>query len=204
MIMKKVLLLLIMLIPVLAEAQSNYAYLAWDNNYPLSNKDWLSSSSPHGGVLGFRYFVRENQFSVGLDLNWTTYDQYEPTKTFVQDNGAITTDYYKYIYQYGGVISGQFYHPIGSEIVFPYYGLGLGANYNRYTIYYNIYEDAQKGWGFLVRPEAGVLVKFGEHRALGALLAAHYDYSTVKNDDYDYRRFSSFGWKIGIVLMSRD
>lgn len=203
--MKKIFFLLVLFAaPWLADAQTNYAYLSWDNNYPLSNKDWLSSSSPHGGVAGFRFFIRDNQFSVGLDLNWTTFDQYEPTQTFPQDNGAITTDYYKYIYQYGGVVSGQFYHPTGSEIFFPYYGLGLGANYNRYTVYYNIYEDAESAWGFLIRPEAGVLVKFGKYRSLGAIAAVHYDYSTVRMPVYDYSGFSSLGWKVGIVIMSRD
>jgi hypothetical protein len=201
---KYFLFLVIVAAPFLASAQTHYAYLAWDNNYPLSNKDWLKSGSPHGGVLGFRYFIRDQQFSIGLDLNWTTFDQYEPTRTFQEENGAITTDYYKYIYQYGAVVSAQYYQPIGSKIVFPYYGIGLGANYNQFTIYYNIYEDTQKGWGFLARPEAGVLVKFGEHRSLGAIAAVHYDYSTVKNKDYDYSGFSSFGWKIGIVLTSRD
>jgi hypothetical protein len=190
--------------PWLAAAQTNYVYLSWDNNYPLSNKEWLDSSSPYGGVAGFRFFIRDNQFSVGLDLNWTTYEQYEPTQTFPQENGAITTDYYKYIFQYGAVASAQYYQPIGSEIVFPYYGLGLGANYNRYQLRYNIYKDEADAWGFLVRPEAGVLVKFGEHRSLGVIAAVHYDYSTVKMPQYDYSGFSSFGWKIGIVIMSRD
>ncbi len=203
--MKKLLILsLIFLAPWLANAQTNYAYLAWDNNFPLSNKDWLDSSSPHGGVAGFRFFVRDNQFSVGIDLNWTTYDQYEPTQTFQQENGAITTDYYKYIYQYGGVISAQYYQPIGSDIVFPYYGLGIGANYNRYSLFYNIYEDSESAWGLLVRPEAGVLVKFGKYRSLGAIAAAHFDYSTVKMETYDYSGFSSYGFKVGIVIMGRD
>jgi hypothetical protein len=190
--------------PLLVNAQTNYAYLAWDNNYPLSNKEWLDSSSPHGGGLGFRFFVRDNQISIGLDLSWTTFDQYEPTQTFPQEHGAITTDYYKYIYQYGAVASVQYYQSIGSEIVFPYYGLGLGGNYNNFRIYYNIYDDGDSGWGFLVRPEAGVLIKFGKYRTLGALAAVHYDYSTVKMPQYDYSGFSSVGWKVGIVIMSRD
>jgi hypothetical protein len=202
--MKKFLIAFILSAPLIAGAQTHYAYLAWDYNFPLSNKDWIKDSSPHGGMAGFRQFIRDNQMSVGLDLNWTTYDQYELPQTFPMDNGAITTDYFKYLYQYGIVASAQYYHPIGSEIVFPYYGIGIGANYNKFAVYYNIYEDVQKSWGFLARPEAGVLVRFGEHRSLGALAAIHYDYSTMKNRDYDYSGFSSFGWKIGIVLMSRD
>ena len=185
----------------LTQAQTNYVYLAWDYNMPLSNKEWLDSSTPHGGVLGYRHFIRDGQLSVGVDINWTTYDQYEPRQTFQQTNGALTTDYYKYIYQYGGVASVQYYHSLFDGIVLPYYGIGVGANYNQFTLYYNIYEDADKAWGFLVRPEVGAVVKFGKYRSLGAILAAHYDYSTVKYPDYNYSGFSSLGWKLGIVLM---
>jgi hypothetical protein len=203
--MKKLFILsLIVMAPQILAAQNHYAYLAWDYNFPLSNKDWIKDSSPHGGMVGFRQFIRENQLSVGVDVNWTTFDQYELPQTFDLENGAITTDYFKYIYQYGAVVSAQYYHPLGNNIVYPYYGLGIGANYNRFAVYYNIYQEQQKAWGFLVRPEAGLLIRFGEHRSLGALAAVHYDYSTVKNKDYDYSGFSSVGWKIGIVLMSRD
>jgi outer membrane protein W len=187
-----------------ASAQRNYAYLAWDINMPLTNKEWIEDTSPHGGMVGFRYFVRDEQFSVGLDLNWTTYDQYEERQTFQTDNGAFTTDYYKYIYQYGAAVSAQYYKPSSSEIFFPYVGLGVGANYNQYTVYYNIYENSQKAWGFLVRPEAGALIKFGPDRSLGAIVAVHYDYSTAKNVNYNYTNFSSVGVKIGLMLMTRD
>jgi hypothetical protein len=185
-------------------AQENYAYLSWNYNVPLSNKEWLDTPSPHGGAFGYRYFIKEGKISVGLDLNWTTFDQYEPTQTFPQDHGAITTDYYKYVYQYGGVLTGQYYLPIGeSEIFFPYVGFGIGANYNRFTLYYNIYEEAEKSWGFLARPEAGILAKFGKDRSLGVIGAIHYDYSTAKSKDYDYSGFSSVGFKLGIMMMSR-
>jgi hypothetical protein len=201
----KLLLLAVILIgPSFAQAQDNFAFLAWNYNIPLTNKKWLDTPSPHGGVFGYRYFVKEQKISVGLDLSWTTFDQYEPTQTFLQENGAITTDYFKYIYQYAGVVNGQYYFNIGdSELVFPYAGLGLGASYNRFTLYYNIYEDTEKTWAFIARPEAGVLVKFGKYRSLGAIAAVHYDYSTAKNENYNYSSFSSAGFRLGVVLMSR-
>lgn len=191
-------------LPILSEAQSSYAYLAWDYNAPLSNKEYVSSSSPHGGVLGFRYFIRDGQLSLGLELSSTTFDQYEPARVYPQENGHLYTDLYRYLYQYGAVVNAQFYHPVKSEIFFPYYGLGIGANYNRFDLYYNIYEESESAWGLLLRPEAGILVRFGEHRSLGAIAAVHYDYSTVKNPTYDISGFSSVGVKVGIVLMGRD
>lgn len=201
---KRILLLFIAALPLIATAQENYAYLAWDYNIPLANKEWLDSSSPHGGVLGLRYFVKDRKIAVGLDVAWTTYDQYEPTQTFWQDNGAVTTDYYKYIYQYAALATGQYFFGSGeSEIFFPYVSLGLGASHNRFTLYYNIYEEQEKKWAFAARSEVGAIVKFGKYRSAGAIAAAHMDYSTAKSDNYNYSSFSAVGFKLGIVLMSR-
>jgi|SRR5690606_586894 len=204
MMMKKILILFCFLsAATIASAQENFFYLSWNYQVPLSNTNWLDSSSPHGGKVGYRFFIQD-RISLGVDVNWSTFDQYEETRTFEQENGAITTDYYKYIYQYGAVISGQYYFPVGeSEIIFPYAGLGLGANYHDYTLYYNIYDESYTGWGFLARPEAGVVVRFGKYRSLGAIAGVHFDYSTNKNDNFDYNGFNAVGFKLGVVMMSR-
>lgn len=183
-------------------AQENYFYLGWNYTIPLSNTTWLEDGSASGGKAGYRFFIGDGRFSAGLDFNWATYEQYEPTETFPQENGAITTDYFKYIYNYGIVASGQYNIPLGEkELFIPYAGLGLGANYNAYTIYYNIYEDNDEAWGFLVRPEAGMLIRFSERRSIGAIAGIHYDFSTNKSADFDYSNFSALGFKIGLVLM---
>lgn len=188
----------------LAVAQYNYFYAGWNYNVPLSNKEWLDSPTGYGGMAGYRFMVREAELSIGIDVNWATYQQYEPTTTFPRDNGAITTDYFKFVDTYGAVVSAQYYfHPGESEFVFPYVGLGVGANYNNYSLQYNIYLDEYDGFGFLARPEAGVVVRFSERKSIGAIAAVHYDYSTNRNSQYNYSSFSSAGFRIGIVFMNR-
>jgi hypothetical protein len=201
------LLLFVLLVtaPLLTNAQDSFGFLSWDIQVPLTNKEWIDSSSPHGGAVGYRFMVIDEKLSVGLDLNWTTFGQYQPTQTFPQDNGAITTDYYKYLYQYGATATAQYYLPNGTqEIFFPYVGLGLGANYNQFALYYNIYEESDHAVGFLARPEAGIIVRFGKYRSLGAMVALHYDYSTVKYPEYNYSGFSSAGVRVGLVIRGRN
>lgn len=187
----------------MAEAQRNYFYINWDGNIPLSSTEYIDNISGRGAKLGYRmFFGRDQRFSAGLDFNWAQYDQYKPKETFVNETGAITTDYYNYIYQYGLTVSSQYYFPLGEEErFFPYVGLGLGANRNEYTVYYNIYTDTDKVFGFLARPEAGILVTLGERRKMGVMAAVHYDFSTNSSEDFDYSNFSSVGFQLGIVML---
>lgn len=199
--MKYVFLLCVFLTGFGAIAQEHYFYAALDFNKPLTNTSWLGASSNRGFKLGYRSFINE-RFSAGLDFSNTTYEEYNPTETRQTNSGAFTTDYFKYIYNYSLVASGQYNFRLAkTEAVIPYIGLGLGANHNEYVMYYNIYNDSDQNWGFLARPEAGVLVRFGRRGSIGATAAVHYDYSTNKSEKFNYDRFSSIGAHIGIMLM---
>ena len=186
-----------------AQAQSSYFYFAWDVNQPLSNTSWAGETSTRGAKAGFRKFIGDSRrISVGLDVNWNYFQSYKPTETFYSNNGAVTTDYFNDIGQIAAAISGQYYFPIGDKQVFyPYVGLGLGANKIKYTVSYNIYQDEETGYGFLARPEAGILVRVGERRRFGLTAAVHYDYSTNQSDTYGYNNFMTAGFQVGIVLL---
>jgi hypothetical protein len=106
------------------------------------------------------------------------------------------------VYSYSAALSGQYNLSVGDgETFFPYAGLGLGAVNNEYVLYYNVYKDAERSWGFLARPEAGILVKFSKRRSFGAMAAIHYDYATNKSEKFDYGNFSALGFQIGLMFM---
>jgi len=198
-----ILILTLLFSAFMAEAQENYFYLNVDVNTPLSNKQYIDNTSARGLKAGYRlFFGRNRRLSAGVDFNWAQYDEYKPKETFENESGAITTDYFNYIYQYGLTASSQYYFPLGEKNrFFPYVGLGVGANHNEYRTYYNIYSDSDNAFGFLARPEAGILVRFGDRRKLGAMAAVHYDYSTNSSDDFDYSNFSAVGFQFGIMIL---
>ncbi|MGC1244385.1 MAG: outer membrane beta-barrel protein [Chryseosolibacter sp.] len=200
--MRYIFLSLFLFFSALACAQEKYFYLGLDINKPTSNTEWIESISAAGGKVGYRGFIRPN-FSAGLDLGWSNFDEYEPTSTKVNPTGAITTDYFHYVYSYSGVVSGQYYFKDEEEDrFFPYAGLGLGANTNEYVLYYNIYEDAERSWGFLARPEVGLLFRFTERGSVGIMAALHYDYSTNKSEKFNYNNFTGLGFQIGLMAMT--
>lgn len=200
--MRYIFILISFLSSTLVLAQEKYVYLNLHALKPMSNTEWIEDVTMSAGRVGYRGFIRPD-FSAGLDLGWANYDQYKPRVTKENPTGAITTDYFNYVYSYTGVVSGQYYFKEEDEDrFFPYAGLGLGAAANEYVLYYNIYEDAERSWGFLARPEAGLLYRFSERSSLGIMAAIHYDYSTNKSQKFGYNNFSALGFQIGIMAMT--
>jgi len=199
--MKKIIACICLIVPVLtAAAQESYFYANLDVNTPLSNRAWISSTTGSGFKMGYRKFINE-KFSAGVDLGWASYHQYFPMETFKEGNTTISTDYFNYITNYTLAVSGQYNFKLNAEWLLPYAGIGLGAANNKYTRYYNIYSDVDQTWGFLARPEAGLLVRISRRRSIGAMAAVHYDFSTAKSATYNYTGFSNLGVQIGIMLM---
>src|SRR6516225_5884986 len=60
-----------------------FYFLSWDNNSPLSNKDFISQASSLGTKLGFRKRLNEeDKLWVGGDFGWAVYKQYIPVTTY--------------------------------------------------------------------------------------------------------------------------
>ena len=51
-------------------------------------------------------------------------------------------------------------------------------------MYFNIYNLHETNWGFLVKPEAGVLLKFGENSRSGIVFGIRYNYATNRQPDF--------------------
>lgn len=192
--------ILLLLAAVSATAQEKYFYVAWDMNVPLSSRSWVGNASTSGVKAGYRVFVTP-VISVGLDISSVAFDEYFPTETMEYPGGAITTDYFNYIYSNTAVLSGQYNRFLNeSETIIAYGGLGLGANVNEYVMYYNIYDDRDRAWGFVARPEAGISFRFGRRRNMAVMAAVHYDFSTNRSDSFDYKNFSKAGFQLGLMF----
>ena len=185
---------------LIAQDYDGYYSATFDFNQPLSNTSWNNTTSVFGLNAGYQHMLGEH-FSIGGEVNWGTYKQYKPVETVQNQGGAITTDYFNYVYAYGLVVSGRYYLPT-EGLIKPYGGLGLGAAYNKYTTFYNIYTDQVTSWGFLARPEAGVMIRFNERRSVGLTAGIHYDISTASQKQLGYYNFSNIGINVGIVVIN--
>jgi hypothetical protein len=181
----------------------HFYFASWDYNMPLSNKDFIDQSSTLGLKLGLRKRINEDgKLWVGGDFGWAVYKKYIPTNTYTVGTQSTTTDLYNYAYNYSLSANIDYFFLPMEKIIVPYAGLGVGVAYDKFAQYYNIYGSSASSWGFLVRPEAGVLIGFKENSPWRIKAAYHYDYSTNTSSNYDYKNFMSMGFQVGLVKMA--
>lgn len=178
---------------------SNLYGLSWEISVPTNN-DFLTATSLAGGKFEYRHFLAGKPFSFGLAVSWNSYEQYIPTQTVQYNDGksAITTDMDRNIYTVPIAATAHYYFNYGGKVM-PYLGVGLGTQYCEQTIYYNIFVEDEYNWGFLVRPEAGLLIAPNQ-RNWGILAGAGYSYATNKNTLYDLNSLQNFSFNIGLFL----
>jgi len=178
---------------------NNLYALSWEISVP-TNSDFLTSTSLAGGRFDYRHFLAGKPLSFGVAVSWNSYEQYIPTQTVQYNNGksAITTDMDRNIYTVPITANAHYYFNYGKKVM-PYVGVGIGTQYSDQTIYYNIFVDEEYNWGFLVRPEVGVLIA-PNMRNWGILASAAYSYATNKNTLFGIDNMQNFSFNIGLFL----
>jgi opacity protein-like surface antigen len=201
--MKKIIITpsLILLFAVTAIAQKQFAAVAWEINFP-NNNDYLDKTSFSGGKIEYRHFLKNKHISAGLAMDWSTYEQYLPRQTFQKPDGtsAVTSDFVAQAYQLPFTATVHYYFE-GTKLLKPYVGVGLGGQYLQQSLYYNVYVSDDDNWGFVARPELGVIIKTQEtFKGWGFLVGAHYSYSTNKTDLLNNDSFKNIGVNVGIIF----
>jgi outer membrane protein W len=199
--MKKLIITAILFLSATAMfAQTNLLSLGWNINFP-GNTDYLTKTSFAGGKIDYRHILKHKNISLGVSLDWASYEQYFPSQTFQKPdgNGAVTSDFVAQVYQVPFVATIHYYFSESKRLK-PFAGLGLGASYMEQSLFYNVYESDENNWGFVARPEIGAIIKSKDSN-WGLLLGANYSIATNKTESIDRNSFNSFGINIGVVFM---
>ena len=176
-------------------------YIGWNTLVPISDKDFIGSTSTAGLRLGYSKFVGD-RFGFGFEAGYSTLDDYVPPTTYEYPGGAITTDIYNYLYYFTLMANGQYYFSQGNRFI-SYASLGMGVAFSEYKIFYNVYQESDNNTGFVIRPEVGTLFKVKEDSGLGLKAAIGFDYAINKSDYFETKNLSGFNFQLGIVLISR-
>ena len=173
-------------------------FIGYEVAFPTS--DFVSETSWAGGRMEYRRMIQHN-ISVGMGLSWNSFETYVPRTTYQKPDGsgAITSDVVKDLYTVPITLNVHYYFEAGKTIL-PYAGIGLGTQYSDQTIYFNIYGLEDRNWGFVARPEVGLLYPFSHHSSL--YLSAAYNYATNNSDELNIDNLSHFSLSIGFAFGS--
>jgi outer membrane protein W len=169
--------------------------LNWQIATPL-NTDYLKETSLSGGSVEYRRFIKPNM-SVGIGFSWNSFKQYISPRIYEKPDGsqALYTDFIHHVYTLPMYLNVHYYFG-GGEKMRPYAGIGLGAQYSEQNAYYNIFVTEEKNWGFVARPEVGLLYRitnyFGLHGNVG------FNYATNKSDAFKIDNLKHVYYSIGI------
>lgn len=200
--MKKIFILLFALVTIQVlkaqgfETAKNKFFLGYEVAIPTG--EFLKETSWAGGNIGYRHMLNPN-FSIGIQGSWNSFSDYVAKTTYQKPDGtgAITSDFVKNIYTVPITATAHYYFT-KSHKLFPYAGIGIGTQYCDQTLYFNQYSISEDNWGFVARPELGLL--FPLKNAMGMYFNAAWNYATNKNDSFNKDSFQHFAFTLGFVF----
>ena len=170
---------------------------AWEVGTPTGDNKFVDDFSFAGGTIEYRRMLSNGHLSIGMDISWNSYKEYLPYSTFHLNSGTdVTTDLYKFNYTLPMAVTLHHYFSNNGKII-PYAGLGVGALYCRPSLYFNIYELYEENWGFLVRPELGLLIR--SDGDVGLLIGTRYSMSTNQETGFKIDNLQALSFQLGLA-----
>ena len=162
-----------------------------------NNTGYLTETSWAGGHLEYRRMIKSN-LSVGISAGWNTFEQYFPRTTVQKEDGtgAITSDLIRNIYTVP--ITANVHHYFTGKRTNPYVGLGLGTQFKDERHFANIYQFSAETWGFLVKPEVGIMTQFSGN--VGGFFNVSYNYDTSGSDIFDQEDWQHWAFTLGLAF----
>jgi outer membrane protein W len=178
---------------------TNMFFVGYEVAIP-TNSNYLTKTSWSGMRLDYQFMIQPN-ISVGIGASYNSFNQYFPEQTYQKPDGtgAVTSDMVRHIYT--SPITASVHYYFAGKMIKPYIGVGVGTEYSEQDAYFNIYNVQARNWGFVVRPEIGLIGKFD--RNVSAFISGAYNYATNSESDFGINHLSQFPITIGLIFSAR-
>jgi outer membrane protein W len=179
------------------EEGNNIVVTSWEIGVPTI--DFVSKTSLAGGRIEYRHLLNDN-VSVGGAISWSSFEELVTSQTYESPDGltAVTTDMDRLIYALPITLNMHYYLDI-TDVVIPYAGINLGAQYSEQTIYYNIFSSHDENWGVALRPEVGVLFNLDSN--VSPYVSAGYHFATNRNEAFKINNLQYATFNIGLAFV---
>lgn len=171
-------------------------------NAPMgSSTNFVSNGSFEGVNINWAYFLTP-EIAVGVDLSYNNYHQKIGRKIYrPNENMAINAAQFRYTQAFPIKAQVKYFFS-QNRYIKGYAGLGIGALSAGQHIVVQDLGDWDNNWGFLVAPEVGMLIPFGEDSPFGANITAGYNLSTNKSTlgDIEIKNRQSLYFNVGLYV----
>lgn len=136
-------------------------------------KDFISPTSFRGANIEFEKLVQPN-IGVGFLVGWNTFYEAKDRATYSLNNGAITSNQYRYLNAIPIQATGKYYFGSDDAMIRPFIGMAFGTYYMEQRTDNGLFSTSNKGWSWSLAPKAGFLIPINFRSSL----AVSMDYST--------------------------
>jgi outer membrane protein len=163
-----------------------------------SMNDFISENSYRGFSIDGRKFLND-KFTIGGYMGWTGFYEKRARKTYPLESGTITGVASTTYYNFTMGMNAHFYPFPGNKFFKPYIGLGMGPVYQTLQIQMGMYYIEDENWQFMIAPEVGLFIPFGEDSDVGVNTGIRYNLVSYQNTKYGFDNGISYmQWFIGI------
>lgn len=163
--------------------QSFFAGVNYKMNIPvLDFRNHIEPISFVGAEAEFRYF-KNDWFSFGLKLGWSSFYENIPMTTYYWENMALTAEQWNYLYQSDFAFQAHFYAPT-KILIKPYLGIQLGSSFIQDYKKVGDMLFNRNDWGFSYSPEIGFLFHLPKPDGLAFYTSCGFSQVFYKNNHY--------------------
>jgi hypothetical protein len=163
-------------------------------SFPLGDFNDFTSTIGYRGWDLELYGVINDNLAVGGSIGWRAFYEKLDRATYTFEGGALTSEVYNYFYSIP-IKAVAHYYFLPDAFVQPFAGLSTGIAYNEKRREIGFYYVESRLWNYIVSPEVGVLIPFGEMAEWGARIVGRYNFMTFSDNSVDNIQFIdlSFG-----------
>lgn len=206
--MKKILYILLFSVVSLgasAQVTKQYYTLSWAFAFPVGDMHkFVSRPGWIGGTFDGQIYFAES-WAFGFNFGWNNYQQTTDRKSTIIEPGlVVTANSYHYAHSIP-VKAGGYYNFMPDASIQPYAGLGIGFNYMTEHVVVQDIDVYNTNWGFLLSPEVGAYLLFGDSKMWGLKVGCAYNFSTNQFNFFnnDYKLMQNLITTIGVTFTIR-
>lgn len=157
--------------------------------------DFIDVVSGRGFYFEYQKFI-DSHVAIGGEVGYSTIYERTENEVYTRETASLSGIQYRYQHSFPILATASYYHSF-TDLIRPYFSMGIGTVANRRTIEMGMYESDDTHWQFAFRPEIGALIQPADNIAFR--IGAKY-YGGASGGGLDGQSQLSFNF--GFVIMN--